>query len=82
MKRNIFTYEGKQGELVEIFYKLLITGNVISYEDVLKEHDGGKLSAPKVSGHDLYQTLKKVIPVWLIRLEIVVTQCCLYRTEE
>lgn len=62
MKRNIFTYEGKQGELVEIFYKLLITGNVISYEDVLKEHDGGKLSAPKVSGHDLYQTLKKVIP--------------------
>lgn len=62
MKKNIFTYEGKQGELVEIFYNLLVTGNVISYEDVLRVHDGGKLSASKVSGHDLYQILKKVIP--------------------
>lgn len=62
MKKNVFAYEGKQGDLVDIFYKLLITGNVVSYEDVLKEYDGGVLSVSKISIHELYQILKKVIP--------------------
>ena len=61
MKENIFTYDGPRGELVEIFYNLLITGDVISYEKILIEYDGGELSTPKVSGHDLYKTLKHVV---------------------
>jgi len=62
MKENIFTYDGPRGELVEIFYNLLVTGRVISYEDVLVEYDGGTLSTPNVTAHDLYKTLKHVVP--------------------
>lgn len=62
MKDNIFTYEGPRGELVETFYKLLMTRKLISYEDILIEYDGGTLSTPKVTGHDLYKTLKHVVP--------------------
>ena len=62
MKENIFTYDGPRGELVETFYNLLITGETISYEKILSEYDGGELSAPKVTGHDLYKTLKHVVP--------------------
>ena len=62
MKDNIFTYEGPRGELVETFYKLLMTRKLISYEDILIEYDGGALSTPKVTGHDLYKTLKHVVP--------------------
>ena len=62
MKQNIFTYDGPRGELVETFYNLLITGENISYERILCEYDGGELSTPKVTGHDLYKTLKHVVP--------------------
>lgn len=62
MKENIFTYEGPRGELVETFYNLLITGENISYERILSEYDGGELSTPNVTGHDLYKTLKHVVP--------------------
>ena len=62
MRDNIFTYEEPRGELVEIFYNLLLSGKVVSYEDVLIGYDGGKLSSPNVTGHDLYKTLKHVVP--------------------
>jgi len=62
MKQNIFTYDGPRGELVETFYNLLITGENISYERILCEYDGGELSTSKVTGHDLYKTLKHVVP--------------------
>ena len=62
MKQNIFTYDGPRGELVETFYNLLITGENISYERILSEYDGGELSTQKVTGHDLYKTLKHVVP--------------------
>lgn len=62
MKENIFTYEGAKGELVEIFYKLLATGEVVSYESILTEYDGGVLSTPKITAHNQYNTLKKVVP--------------------
>lgn len=62
MKKNIFTYERSRGELVETFYKLLISGEVISYERILTDFDGGELSVPKVSQHDSYKTLKHVVP--------------------
>lgn len=62
MKDNIFTYEGAKGELVETFYKLLAVGDVVSYERILTEYDGGALSTPKISAHNLYNTLKKVVP--------------------
>lgn len=60
--KNIFTYEGTRGELVETFYNLLMTRKLISYEDILIEYDGGTLSTPKVTGHDLYKTLKHIVP--------------------
>lgn len=62
MKDNIFTYEGTKGELVETFYKLLATGEVVSYESILTEYDGGVLSTPKITLHNQYNTLKKVVP--------------------
>ena len=62
MKKNIFTYEGPRGELVETFYNLLVTGKIVSYEMILTEYDGGELSTPKVTGHELYKTLKHVVP--------------------
>jgi hypothetical protein len=62
MKDNIFTYEGPRGELVETFYRFLMSGKVISYEDILADYDGGELSSQKVTGHDLYKTLKHVVP--------------------
>ena len=62
MKDNIFTYEGAKGELVETFYKLLAVGDVVSYERILTEYDGGALSTPKISAHNQYNTLKKVVP--------------------
>ena len=62
MKKNIFTYDGPRGELVETFYNLLVTGEIISYEMILTEYDGGELSTPKISAHELYTTLKHVVP--------------------
>lgn len=62
MKENIFTYEGPRGELVDIFYNLLISGEIVSYERILTEYDGGELSSFNVTGHELYKTLKHVVP--------------------
>lgn len=62
MKHNIFTYEGARGELVEVFYNLLVTGEVISYESILTSYDGGELSVNKITAHEQYNTLKKVVP--------------------
>ena len=62
MKENVFSYQGDRGKLVSIFYHLLMTGKLVSYEDVLTEFDGGQLKASSPSNHDLYKTLKKVVP--------------------
>lgn len=62
MKENVFSYQGDRGKLVSIFYRLLMTGKLVSYEDVLTEFDGGQLKASSPSNHDLYKTLKKVVP--------------------
>ena len=62
MKDNIFMYDGPRGELIELFYNLLVTGKIISYEKILAEYDGGKLSTPNVTAHDLYKTLNHVVP--------------------
>lgn len=62
MKNNIFTYEGAKGELIETFYNLLVKGDVVSYESILTSYDGGKLTVNKVSAHEQYNTLKKVVP--------------------
>lgn len=62
MKENVFSYQGNRGDLVSIFYRLLMTGKIVSYEDVLTEFDGGELKASSPSNHDLYKTLKKVVP--------------------
>lgn len=62
MEDNIFSYQGDRGDLVEIFYRLLMTGEVVSYEDVLKEYDGGELSVVSPTKHSLYGVLKKVVP--------------------
>ena len=62
MAENLFSYDGYRGELVEIFYDLLITGKEISYENILTEWDEGTLSVPKITAHPLYKTLKHVVP--------------------
>lgn len=62
MEDNIFLYQGERGDLVEIFYRLLMTGEEVSYEDVLKEYDGGELSVVSPTKHALYGVLKKVVP--------------------
>lgn len=62
MKENVFSYQGDRGKLVSIFYRLLMTGKLVSYEDVLTKFDGDQLKASSPSNHDLYKTLKKVVP--------------------
>lgn len=62
MKDNIFTHDGAKGELVETFYKLLTRGEVVSYKSILTEYDGGILSTQKITAHEQYNTLKKVVP--------------------
>ena len=62
MAENLFSYDGDRGELVEIFYDLLVTGKEVSYEDILTEREGGTLSVPKITAHPLYKTLKHVVP--------------------
>ena len=62
MAENLFSYDGARGELVDIFYDLLVTGKEVSYEDILTEWDGGTLSVPKITAHPLYKTLKHVVP--------------------
>ena len=62
MAENLFSYDGDRGELVEIFYDLLVAGKEVSYEDILTDWDGGTLSVPKITAHPLYKTLKHVVP--------------------
>lgn len=47
---------------METFYKLLASGDVVSYESILTDYDGGELSTPKITAHNQYNTLKKVVP--------------------
>ena len=63
MKKNIFDCQGDNKELLDIFYRLLMTGNEVSYQDVLVEYDDGKLSVYKNNQHPMYQKLKKLVPV-------------------
>lgn len=58
---NIFTHEGEKGKLIDIFYRQLMTGDVVTSETVLTEADGGTLAAGNVSSHPLRNTLKKAI---------------------
>ena len=60
MNTNIFTYNAPRGELADLFYQLLISGEMVSYEKTLTEYDGGELST-EVSKHDCYKTLKHVV---------------------
>lgn len=62
MAENLFSYEGERGELVEIFYDLLVTGKEVSYEDILTDYDEGILSVSKITAHPSYKTLKHVVP--------------------
>lgn len=68
MADNLFSYDGARGELVDIFYDLLVTGKEVSYEDILTDYDEGILSVPKVTAHHLYKTLKHVVPEVVKRL--------------
>ena len=70
MEDNIFSYQGDRGDLVEIFYRLLMTGEVVSYEDILKEYDGGELSVVSPTKHALYGVLKKVVPEMVNLLKV------------
>ena len=62
MKNNVFDCQGDSKDLLDIFYELLMTGNDVSYSDVLAKYDGGKLSVAKNNLHPLYQKLKKLVP--------------------
>lgn len=68
MAENLFSYDGARGELVEIFYDLLVTGKEVSYEDILTDYDEGILPVPKITAHHLYKTLKHVVPEVVKRL--------------
>ncbi len=39
-----------------------VSGNVVSYESILTEYDGGALSTPKITARNQYNTLKRVVP--------------------
>lgn len=58
---KIFTHGGDKGKLIDIFYRQLMTGDVVTYETVLTELDGGTLSVVSVSKHDSTNNLKKAI---------------------
>ena len=62
MKNNIFECQGDSKDLLDNFYELLLTGEDVSYCDVLTKYDGGKLSVPKNNMHPMYQKLKKLVP--------------------
>ena len=62
MKENVFLYEGEKGDLVQICYDLLMTGKVITYENVLTLYDGGILKVASPTKHPQYKTLQKVFP--------------------
>lgn len=76
MKNSVFEYGGDLGKLVECFYKLLISRNVVTYRDVLRKFDNGILDLKEnevISGHPkyktLYGTLKKVVPLVINEME-------------
>lgn len=58
---KIFTHGGDKGKLIDIFYRQLMTGDVVTSETVLTELDGGTLSVANVSDHDSRNELKKAI---------------------
>jgi len=59
--KNVFTYDKARGSLVKTFYKLLVKGCEVSYEDVLTDFFGQNLSN-KLAAYTEYKTLKHVIP--------------------
>ena len=61
MSQNVFSYEGVRGELVDVFYQLLMSGKEVSYKDVIEEYYGELPANQSVSSCDLYGTLKKVV---------------------
>lgn len=61
MTYNIFSHEGVQGDLVNTFYRLLMSGKEVSYKDVLEEYYGESINH-NASNDDLYGTMKKVVP--------------------
>lgn len=72
MINSVFEYSGDLGKLVECFYKLLMTRNVVTYRDVLLMFDGGTLDLKEnevVSSHKLYGSLKKVVPQVIKEME-------------
>lgn len=58
---KIFTHGGDKGKLIDIFYRQLMTGDVITSKTVLTELDGGTLSVVNVSDHNSRNELKKAI---------------------
>ena len=72
MKKSVFELSGDSGKLVDCFYKLLISRNVVTYEDVLTMFDGNSLNIKKhevYSGHEQYNNLKKVVPQVIKEME-------------
>ena len=62
MSHNVFSYEeGERRDLVDAFYRLLITGIEVSYKGILEEYYGASIHH-NASNDDLYGTLKKVVP--------------------
>lgn len=62
MKENVFDCQGDNKDLLDNFYELLLTGEDVSYSDILTRYDGGKLSVSKNNLHPMYQKLKKLVP--------------------
>jgi len=72
VKNSVFEYGGDLGKLVECFYKLLMSRNVVTYRDVLVMYDDGNLDLKEnqvISGHKQYGTLKKVVPQVIKEME-------------
>lgn len=62
MSHNVFSYEeGERKDLVDAFYRLLITGKEVSYKSILEEYYGESIQH-NASNDDLYGILKKVVP--------------------
>lgn len=61
MGNSIFSDEGTRGDLVDAFYRLLITGKEVSYKSILEEYYGESIQH-NASNDDLYGILKKVVP--------------------
>lgn len=60
MKNNFFEHKGERSKLARCFYKMLMSGNKVTYRDVLIEmYDD--LDDMNTSNHDYYGELKKAV---------------------